>query len=208
MKKLNKNGDKKGMKLVSTQFKKGQKPWNTGIKGEEYNSHQKKGSVWNKGLSGYKIHTKEHKEELKKSFTGNKLREGKEPWNKGKKGYKLKPKTEEVKKRISESLKGHPCYKSKERNKNISLGVNKRLKEGGTPSNFKHGNSRKHKDGKPYSHFVWCSQNISHVPKGFIIHHRDLNPKNDKINNLTIVSRSDHIKMHHQLNRIIKGIKK
>lgn len=111
-KKLNKNRDRRGINSVKTQFKKGIKPWNTGMKGEEYSSHLKKGSVWNKGITGYKIHSEEHKEKLRESFTGNKFREGKEPWNKGLKGYKLKPKTKEVRKRISETLKNSDYYKS------------------------------------------------------------------------------------------------
>jgi len=104
----------------NTQFKKGQKPWNTGIKGDEYFSHLKDGKVWNKCVTGYKVHTEKHKEELRKSMTGNKYREGKEPWNKGAKGLYKSPKSPEVRKRISDSLKGHPCYKDKERGRNIS----------------------------------------------------------------------------------------
>lgn len=113
----------------STQFKKGQKPWNTGLKGEEMFSHFKNGKVWNKGVTGYKIHTEEHKEKLRKSFTGNKYREGKEPWNKGTKGLYKSPKTPEVRKRISDSLKGHPCYKDKVRGRNISIANKKHYKE-------------------------------------------------------------------------------
>ena len=92
---------------------KGNKPWNTGINGEEYNSHLKKGSVWNKGITGYKIHSEKHKEKLRESFKGNKLREGIVPWNKGVKGLKRIPRTEEVKKRISDALKNSDYYKSK-----------------------------------------------------------------------------------------------
>lgn len=91
---------------------KGQIPWNTGITGKEYASHQKIGSVWNKGLKGYHVHTEEHKEELRKSFTGNKLREGIPAWNKGLKGMKRKPRPEEVRKRISNTLKNSDYYKS------------------------------------------------------------------------------------------------
>ncbi|MFW6130471.1 MAG: NUMOD3 domain-containing DNA-binding protein [Atribacterota bacterium] len=39
------------------------------------------------------------------------------------KTIKRKPLSEETKKKISESLKGHPCYKSKERGKRISLAL-------------------------------------------------------------------------------------
>ncbi len=126
---LNKNKDGRGSNSVETQFKKGQLPWNTGISGEELSKHYKIGSVWNKDLSGYKIHSEEHKEKLRISFTGNKFREGKEPWNKGVKGLKREPRSEEIRKRISESLKNHPCYKDKERGKNISIAQKKFFKE-------------------------------------------------------------------------------
>ena len=112
---------------IKTEFKKGQKPWNTGLKGEEYFSHLKEGKVWNKGKKGYHVHTEKHKEELRKSMTGNKFREGLVPWNKNKQGYKLwkNGRSDEVKERIRKKLIGHPCYKSKTRGKNISNALKK-----------------------------------------------------------------------------------
>ncbi len=104
----------KGCNSVGTRFKKGNKPWNTGLNGEEYLSHLKDGKVWNKGKKGYKVHTEEHKEKLRKSFTGNKYREGLAPWNKGK-TYSSVPCPQDKKDKISNSLKGHPCYKDKAR---------------------------------------------------------------------------------------------
>lgn len=103
---------------------KGIKPWNNGLKGEEMLSHFKDNKVWNKGIKGYKVHTEEHKEELRKSMTGNKFREGISPWNKGK-TYTSKPCTEEMKIQISNALKGHPCYKDKVRANNISEALKK-----------------------------------------------------------------------------------
>jgi len=109
---------------------KGNKPWNTGLSGDGYTSHLKNGRIWNKGIKGYKIHSEEHKEKLREKLTGNKLREGIPPWNKGMRGeYKLKPKTKEVRERISKSLKNYPCYKNKERGKNISIAQKKHYKE-------------------------------------------------------------------------------
>ncbi len=110
--KINKNGDKRGLNSVATQFKKGTKPWNTGIKGEELSKHYKIGSVWNKGIKGYEIHSEEHKEKLKIRMTGNKFREGIPAWNKGMEGLKRQPRTEEIKKRISDTLKNSDYYKS------------------------------------------------------------------------------------------------
>ncbi len=104
----------KETRIKLSEANKGQKPWNTGIKGEELLSHYKKGKIWNTGLKGYKIHTDEHKEKLRESMTGNKYREGISPWNKGK-TYTSVPCPEEKKAKISNSLKGHSCYKDKTR---------------------------------------------------------------------------------------------
>ena len=47
-------------------------------------------------------------------------------------------------------------------------------------------------------HLVWCTQpeNLSHVPKGFQIHHIDFNKQNNNPNNLFLLSISDHAKHH------------
>ncbi|MCH7851111.1 MAG: DUF559 domain-containing protein [Nanoarchaeota archaeon] len=120
------NKTNKGKHLsIRTEFKKGHKPWNTGIKGKEFLSHQKNGKMWHTGKKGYHIHTKKHKEELRKRMSGNKFREGLTPWNKNNGGYNLPPKTNKVKERIRKKLIGHPCYKSKIRGKNISIALKK-----------------------------------------------------------------------------------
>ncbi len=54
---------------IKTEFKKGQKPWNTGINGKELSKHYKIGSVWNKGKKGYEIHSDKHKEGLRTKMT-------------------------------------------------------------------------------------------------------------------------------------------
>lgn len=128
-----KNKKNKGQRhSIKTEFKKGDKPWNTGINGRELSKHYKIGSVWNKGKKGYEIHSDEHKEKLRKSFIGNKLREGIPAWNKGMTGLKRKPRSEEVKKRISDTLKNSDYYKSEkwiQTKKNISIAKKKFLKE-------------------------------------------------------------------------------
>lgn len=57
---------------------------------------------------------------------------------------------------------------------------------------------RKTVKGSLKSHFVWCSQpeNLSYVPKGFVIHHIDLNPLNDSPDNLFLMTDRDHRVYH------------
>jgi hypothetical protein len=63
-------------------------------------------------------------------------------------------------------------------------------------------NKRKVKE----SHLIWCEENNYHIiPKGFLIHHRDLNSLNDSPDNLVLLHKIDHIKLHNQL---IKELKK
>jgi len=112
----------------ATQFKKGSKPWNTGIKGKEYLSHLKDGKVWNKGKKGLKVHTEKRKEELRKLMMGNKLRQGSTPWNKGK-TYTSVPCPQDKKEKISNTLKGHPCYKDNTRSKKQSKSLKKWYKK-------------------------------------------------------------------------------
>lgn len=175
---------------------------------------------WNKGLKMSEKHKQNHKLAMEK-FRGennpSKRLEVREKISKAKmghKGYKYwlgKRRSEETKRKISISKKGTiPWNKDKkmseEFKETISKAIKKRLEEGEVPGNYKHGNSRKHKNGKPYSHFVWCSQpqNLSYVPKGFVIHHRDMNPHNNQIDNLLLISRSDHTKNH--MSKFIKEV--
>jgi len=61
--------------------------------------------------------------------------------------------------------------------------------------------SRKTINRKAVSHIVWCNQpgNLSYVPKGFVIHHADLNPNNDNPDNLVIMRDRDHRIYHSSL---------
>lgn len=59
------------------------------------------------------------------------------------------------------------------------------------------GNRKQH---RIYEHiYVYCSQNnLTCLPKGFIVHHKDENIDNNNIDNLQMMSVSDHIKLHWQ----------
>lgn len=45
---------------------------------------------------------------------------------------------------------------------------------------------------------IWCTQpeNLNYIPKGFVIHHIDGNKLNNNPNNLFLISRSDHARLH------------
>lgn len=57
-----------------------------------------------------------------------------------------------------------------------------------------------HKDWEyrryPRAVWVWMMKNKSEVPKGYLIHHKDKQRHNDMINNLQLVSRAEHNKLH------------
>lgn len=87
---------------------------------------------------------------------------------------------------------------SKEKMKQKQLGVR--------PGNYLDGRShnpirRKFKNKKPYSHYVYCSQpgNVHRIPDGMVIHHKDLNPKNDSPDNLVMIPDDFHRSFHNQI---------
>ncbi len=53
-------------------------------------------------------------------------------------------------------------------------------------------------DGRIYEHvYVYCKENnMTHIPKGYIIHHIDGNIDNNHIDNLQMLTISEHVKLH------------
>jgi hypothetical protein len=51
-------------------------------------------------------------------------------------------------------------------------------------------------------HYVWVKHNQFPVPKGFVIHHRDMNKTNNHIDNLLLLPKRYHTSIHQKL---IKG---
>lgn len=48
-----------------------------------------------------------------------------------------------------------------------------------------------------YHHYVYCLENnLTEIPLGFDIHHKDGNPLNNDISNLELLSKVDHAKLH------------
>lgn len=52
-----------------------------------------------------------------------------------------------------------------------------------------------------YTHYVWCNQPNNHpyVPQGFVIHHVNGNKLDDRPNNLELLPRDIHLKLHNPL---------
>jgi hypothetical protein len=93
---------------------------------------------------------------------------------------------------------------SKEKMKQKQLGVR--------PGNYLDGRShnpmrRQMKRGKPYSHYVYCSQpdNFHRVPTGAVIHHKDMNLKNNSPDNLIMLPDDYHRSLHNKIIMKIKG---
>jgi len=51
-------------------------------------------------------------------------------------------------------------------------------------------------------HYVYClKNNLTQIPKGYCIHHKDGDTENNSIENLLLLSMSDHTKLHARLRR-------
>jgi hypothetical protein len=109
----------------------------------------------------------------------NSFQKGSEPWNSGLKDFRPSPKTEFKKGCLS----------------------NKRLPVGSVVTRQKTRDKLRHyikitkNKWKPFSIFVWEQVN-GPVPKELCIHHKDNNALNDNIENLQLVSRAEHQRIH------------
>mgnify|MGYP002801552608 FL=1 len=53
-----------------------------------------------------------------------------------------------------------------------------------------------------YHHYVMCQYlGITEIPDGFVVHHIDLNPKNNDINNLQLMTIQAHNQLHAKLRK-------
>jgi len=60
----------------------------------------------------------------------------------------------------------------------------------------------------PYHRFVWEEHYQKKIPEGFVIHHKDGNKVNNKVENLQVMTRSAHSKHHDLLRRRKKMLAK
>lgn len=63
---------------------------------------------------------------------------------------------------------------------------------------YNHPNANKNNQ-IPYAHYIIEKQLNRYLDKDEIVHHKDGNPANDDINNLQLMSLSEHIKLHNKL---------
>lgn len=150
------------------------------------------------GMKG-KHHSEETKEILRKNSTGFKHNEKtKENIRKFHKGKIL---SEETKQKMSEAHKGRKRKPFKEETKNkISIAQIDLWSKLKTSSDGKR--EKVYINGRQIliSHLIW-EKHYGKIPDGYIIHHKDLNPSNNNINNLLMIERGKHNKLHRNLKK-------
>lgn len=169
---------------------------------------------------------RKHSEETKRKISDtikSKIKQGILilPW-KGKKmgeDHKRKLYTKNRNLKISRSLSGRKASEESKRKmslahkgKKLSEETKEKMK-GKIPWNYIDGRSknplyRKKYNDKIMSHFIYCTQPFNHpyIPKGFIIHHIDLNPKNNDPDNLVMMQDRDHRVLHIQISKLMVGV--
>lgn len=50
----------------------------------------------------------------------------------------------------------------------------------------------------PYYHFIWLKSGRK-IPKGLCLHHKNHKPNDDRLANLMLVTRAEHLKLHNIL---------
>lgn len=61
------------------------------------------------------------------------------------------------------------------------------------------------KGGELLHRKIWEEYYGQKIPPGYIIHHKDENPKNNAISNLQLMTAEDHIKHHHRGKQVDTG---
>lgn len=153
---------------------------------------------------GYKVSEKQRKNQ---SETRKRL------ISEGKIDMKKQMSNKKIRKKISDSLKGHECYKNPERGKNISKALKKAYKEGRKKqycgSVVKGKNLTKRYNGKQtyVSHIVWFEHYGCLPKKNEVVHHINFDESNNEISNLQLMTKAEHTILHTKI-RVKNGVKK
>jgi len=157
-------------------------------------SHKGKTSNW-KG----KHHSEETKKRLSEAATG--FRHSQETKEKIGDIHRGKVISEKHRRQISNALKGRKRKPFKEETKRKMSKFQKDLwNKNKTSISTKRKQLRVNGKLKMVSHIIW-EKNYGKIPMGYIIHHKDLNPENNDINNLLMLTRSKHTKLHRGLKK-------
>lgn len=123
--------------------------------------------------------------EWRKSAGGNagSFSVGAEPWNKGKTGLRLSPATEWKKGRTSERKLPVGSVRIRQRKREKHPRAFIKIAE---PSLW-----------VPRAIHVWEAAH-GPIPRGLVLHHKDRDPLNDDLENLVLLTRSEHAAEHNQ----------
>ena len=154
------------------------------------------------GMLG-KHHSEEAKNKLRKASTG--FRHSQETKNKIGKFHKGKILSEETREKISKAKTGkkRPPFTDETRKK-MSEFQRKLWNENQKSKSKKYKQVLINGKLKRVSHIVW-EKHYGKILEGCIIHHIDLNPENNKIENLLMLTIKDHIRLHRRLKKESKN---
>ena len=119
-------------------------------------------------------------DKLKKQISDTMKRKGIKP--------KQIPWTNERRKKLSDSLKGRDIWNS---GMKVRKGKYKYLTKNGVK--------------KPISHWIWFDKFGYFPKKEFIIHHKNFDESDNKIENLQLVTRSEHLSIHNKINKLTQS---